>query len=115
MFCFLTSLTGTCCQNYTFARVSPDHVYSTSADSDLKESKEEVKIFPNPSTSFFGLSETQLVGQIFIFNILGQNVKKFEVNDSNRYYVGDLIKGSYIVQLRDHKESIISSLRMKKE
>ena len=106
--CLLTSFSGDCCQNRVYAALA-SKVVITNTD------KEEVKIYPNPSTSFFSLSQSKAVGEILVFNILGQTVKKFEVNDANRYFVGDLIKGSYIVQIRDHKESVISSLRMKKE
>jgi len=81
-----------------------------------KESfSEVVSIFPNPATHFIGLTNyDENIEQIHVYNILGRRMKTFEVSDDQRYYIADLNKGIYLVQLIDPEGKIVRTQRMSK-
>lgn len=72
-----------------------------------------IKLFPNPATDNFKLINAQKVDQIVIYNILGKQVKSFARNEDD-YYVGDLPKGIYMVQLLDLDTDATKTLKLKK-
>ena len=62
--------------------------------------KEKInKIYPNPSSTFLNVEMDSAIKikKLLIFNSLGENVKTFVGTDS--YFIGDLQKGSYVVQI----------------
>lgn len=78
---------------------------------ELEEAK--VRVFPNPTTSFFQIQNGQKVDQITVYNILGKQVKFFE-NADNQLFVGDLAKGLYMIQLVDLDSNSTKTLTLKK-
>ena len=72
-----------------------------------------IKLFPNPATENFQLINAQKVDQVVIYNILGKQVKSFARNEDD-YYVGDLPKGLYLVQLMDFDTDATKTLKLKK-
>lgn len=84
---------------------------------DVKTSeKVDLQIFPNPFTSYISLGEnaTGLVGKILVFNLVGRQMKKFDFVNGEKYYVGDLPKGMYLVQLLGTKGKILRTKRVSK-
>lgn len=75
----------------------------------------EIRIFPNPATSFIGLNQDSGVEQVVIFNLVGRRMKAFLTSENdNRYYVGDLPRGMYLVQLLGSKNEILTTKRVNK-
>ena len=75
--------------------------------------KQALKVFPNPATEYFQLSdENDSVNQINIYNIVGKKMKTFEVEDDKKYYLDQFPKGMYLVQLVGHNNKIISTQRL---
>ncbi len=74
-----------------------------------------VKIYPNPATSYIGLDKAQSIEHIVIYNMVGRRVKDFEVNRQDaQYYIGDLPNGMYLVQLLGNNQKIITTKRLNK-
>lgn len=73
----------------------------------------QIKMFPNPTSDQFQLSNNEIVDQVVIYNILGKQVKTFGANVQN-YFVGDLPKGLYMVQLNDIDSNSTKTMKLKK-
>lgn len=78
--------------------------------------KIDIQVFPNPFTSHISLGEnaTGHVGKILIFNLVGRQMKSFDFVDGEKYYVGDLPKGMYLIQLLGAKGKILRTKRVSK-
>ena len=89
-FCFITTLV-----------FSQSSYRSSSASSQ----NIELSIYPNPTVDFFKVSNNDLVQQIAVYNLAGRRIKSFDYTDNEKYFVGDLPRGMYLVQLinADHR------------
>lgn len=83
--------------------------------SDISEIElKKLKIFPNPATDHFRLTETTDISQLVIYNILGRAVRTFDVNANQSFTVSDLPNGVYLVALMDASQKPIKTLRLQK-
>lgn len=76
---------------------------------------ENINVFPNPTTEFFQLSETEGVSRVSLHNLLGKHVRDYRVVDNGRYNVTDLKNGLYVVNLFDDRNKIVRSVRLTKK
>ncbi|MBQ6277924.1 MAG: T9SS type A sorting domain-containing protein [Bacteroidales bacterium] len=61
---------------------------------------DDVKIFPNPATDILNLTSPEAISEIEILNVMGQVVKRIEVNSDNAVCdVEDLKAGVYFVRI----------------
>lgn len=75
----------------------------------------ELSVFPNPATEYVGVQDnSDAVGQIVIFNILGKKQRVFEATKGESYYIGDLPKGVYLVQLSGKNKQILKTQKIEK-
>jgi hypothetical protein len=75
-----------------------------------------LEVFPNPATSHIGLTESQGVHKVVIYNLVGSQMKNFdEITPDKRYYVGDLPRGMYLVQILGEKNKVLATKRMQKQ
>jgi len=74
----------------------------------------KIKIFPNPTADFIGLSSDKGVGTIRILNLIGKEIRQFEVTEGQRYSVADLENGMYLIQLVSKENKIITTRRLRK-
>ena len=71
---------------------------------------DDVKIFPNPATDILNITSSETISEIEIVNVMGQVVKRIEVNSDNAVCdVDDLRSGVYVVRI--HSASTTLSLR----
>jgi hypothetical protein len=75
----------------------------------------DIKVFPNPATDYIGITNSQKVQQIRIYNLVGRQMKDFEAVQGEKYYVGDLPRGMYLVQLIDANKRVIITRRVNKQ
>lgn len=73
-----------------------------------------IKIYPNPATDYIELSENSKVTRIVVFNLVGREMKRFNAFNGQKYYVGDLDRGLYLVQLLDKENQTITTQRVSK-
>ncbi len=99
---------------FTFASAQFDS-YDDNQDPVEKVSlKSNAKIYPNPAIDFIGLQDNKGVSQISVFNVVGKKLKSFVVSESDRYYIADLPKGMYLVQLLSDNGKILKTQRLNK-
>ena len=75
---------------------------------------EALKIFPNPTLDFFRLTETQEIQQLVVYNILGNQVRQFQVSSNQNYYIADLPNGVYLVGMIDRDFEIVKTVKLQK-
>ncbi len=76
--------------------------------------KVDLQIFPNPATDYIGVTKNDVVDKIMVFNLVGRQMKSFEAVDGEKYYVGDLPRGMYLIQLLNSDNQIITTQRVNK-
>lgn len=74
----------------------------------------EIRVFPNPADSYLEVNDNDRIHEIAIFNLAGRQVKQFEYNKGEKFYVGDLPRGMYLVQLFDARKKVITTQRINK-
>jgi len=74
----------------------------------------QATIFPNPSTDYIQLKNAEGVDRMMIYNVLGQPMKHYEVNEDQRYAVLDLPTGTYLASLLDYRSEIVRTIRFQK-
>ena len=61
----------------------------------------DVKVFPNPTSDILNITSSETISEIEIVNVMGQVVKRIEVNGDNAICdVEDLTSGVYVVRIR---------------
>lgn len=75
---------------------------------------ENLRIFPNPVTTSFEIGESDRVTSIRVINMVGREVRQFDYAAGTKYDIADLPQGMYLVQLRDVKDEVIHTQRVKK-
>ena len=76
----------------------------------------DLKIYPNPAVDYISLTETQGVSEIKVFNLVGQSVKRFKIDYTDQqFYVGDLPKGMYLVQIKGDNDKVLTTQRLHKQ
>ena len=75
----------------------------------------ELSVFPNPTTENISVQDNaDAVGQIVVFNLLGKKIKVFEASKGEHYYIGDLAKGVYLVQLVGRNKQVVKTQKIEK-
>ncbi len=78
-------------------------------------SRPELSVFPNPTTENISVQDNaDAIGQIIVFNLLGKKIKVFEASKGELYYVGDLTKGVYLVQLVGRNKQTLKTQKIEK-
>lgn len=79
-----------------------------STDDILTESN---RVYPNPSTDYFYVSDSEFLESLSIYNPMGILIKKF--SPANSYDISVYEKGSYIIQMKDKDGRITSTVLIK--
>lgn len=77
--------------------------------------KPELSVFPNPAIDYISINdEADAVGHLAIFNLVGKKVKEFTFVKGESYYVADLPKGMYLVQIQDRSHKVLTTQKVNK-
>ena len=79
-----------------------------------EETKAKLRVFPNPATDYIELTNNDVVDQMVVYNLLGREVKNFNVINGRQYEVADLPNGMYLVSLINEEEGILKTFRLNK-
>ena len=86
---------------------------STSAVADL--SANALKLYPNPTTSHFQVSNPINVNFVVIHSLVGNKVREYDARIAGaRYDVSDLPQGIYLVRLLDASHNVLKTVRLSK-
>ncbi|MDP5100958.1 MAG: alpha-amylase family glycosyl hydrolase [Nonlabens sp.] len=89
-------------------------VYSTQplmnplSTGDVVNVTKSIKIYPNPATSSFELSEQ--ASAVTIYNLQGQELLKFSDNSQQTYDISTLVTGTYIIQIQSETSTSTQKL-----
>lgn len=95
-------------------------LYSTSINisSSLSSTKDQnianIKLYPNPVTDYFQVTNGYNVKKVVIYNIFGKEVKSLFHYNNAQHEVADLKPGMYVIKLLDDKNKVIKSLKLNK-
>ena len=74
-----------------------------------------IQVYPNPATHYFGITETEQVNKIYVYNLVGKRLKQFvDIAQDKHYFIGDLPRGMYLVQMVDVNNQVIVTQRVSK-
>lgn len=77
-------------------------------------SAEDLQVYPNPVVEYFKLGQSERVKTLSVNNLLGREIRRFECQPGQQYFIGDLPRGYYLVQLRDQDQRVIKTVRVAK-
>lgn len=90
--------------------ISPDPHWPTSISA-----IDPIQVFPNPATNYFSITEINSVQKIYVFNLVGKRLKQFfDIAEDKHYFIGDLPRGMYLVQMVDAQNQVIVTRRVSK-
>jgi len=75
---------------------------------------EDLRVFPNPVVAHFEVGHSERIQLVRVMNMVGREVKRFEYVPNQKYQVGDLPRGYYLIQLRDSANRVIKTQRISK-
>lgn len=74
-----------------------------------------LKVYPNPTTEFISVNDQgENTGFVSVFSLMGRNLREFEFVKDDRYYIGDLPKGIYLIHIQDKNKKTISTHKIEK-
>ncbi len=78
---------------------------SSSTFEDIANTRNKLKLYPNPSSSIIFVDSPVINAEVSIFDFNGKAVKKLKLNN-NSFDISDLFKGLYIIEIKqyDHVE-----------
>lgn len=74
----------------------------------------KVSVYPNPTSDFFAVSETEGISTLKVYNLVGKEMRSFDVSDGLKYNISDLPNGMYLVQLISENKNIVNTQRLQK-
>lgn len=74
----------------------------------------DLRMYPNPATDYFELTNTEYVDELIIYNRIGRQVASYRVTPGDRYPVYQLPDGIYLVSLINYDYGILRTLRLGK-
>ncbi|MCB0686969.1 MAG: T9SS type A sorting domain-containing protein, partial [Saprospiraceae bacterium] len=77
--------------------------------------REELKIYPNPALDYFQLSDYDHVDQVVVYNLVGQELRRFNVFPGAKFDVISLPREVYLIRLMDARNKVIKTFRLKKQ
>ncbi len=89
---------------------------NNSSSAAYSASKAAIMVFPNPATEFIGVKDNEeRVGEIILFSITGRKVRNFDVVKDEKYYVGDIADGMYLIQIIGKDGRVVTTQRLNKK
>lgn len=73
-----------------------------------------LRIFPNPTTSYFQINNASNVASVSLYNMVGSKVREFDATSNTRFDVADLTEGVYLVRLLDAQGFVLKTVRLSK-
>jgi hypothetical protein len=75
----------------------------------------DIKVFPNPASDYFELTDNSDVDRIVLYNLLGREVRSFKgISNGEHYNLSGLPDGLYLVSLVENKRGIVKTVRLNK-
>ncbi len=82
----------------------------TTSAFDIKKS--DLRVFPNPASDYFELTNSNGVDRVVVYNLLGREMRSYQATNGQRYSITGLPNGLYLVSLVNNKEGVLKTLRL---
>ena len=89
-------------------------IFIACAASFAQSANVEIKVFPNPATEFFSITDNSEIASFAILNVVGKKIKTFDFYAGEKYSIADLPSGLYLIQVYDSGREIITTQRLNK-
>ena len=76
--------------------------------------KAAVKLFPNPTSNFFQITENEFVNEVEIFNIVGKRMIAAQHVNGKSYDISGFPNGLYLVRMTNEEGQILKTTRLTK-
>jgi hypothetical protein len=76
--------------------------------------KAKLRVYPNPVSDYITITRNTFVKQLWVSNVLGKRVRTFDTSFGNRYDIGDLADGIYLVSMVDANLKVVKTVRISK-
>ncbi len=73
-----------------------------------------LKVYPNPATDYFQISNATGVKKIVVYNMFGKEVKSFFHYPNAQHEISEFKTGMYIVKLLNDKNKVVKSVKLNK-
>ena len=104
----------TCSLTYGQADYGDDGADDITVIEQIKIAK-NLQVFPNPAIDYISLNDVEGVKKIAVFNLIGNEIISFNVAEGEKYFVGDLRVGMYLVQIVGTNNKTLTTLRLSKK
>ncbi|MCO6489213.1 MAG: T9SS type A sorting domain-containing protein [Phaeodactylibacter sp.] len=95
--------------------LSGTYTFNASLVSSSKDlNKAKLAVFPNPATDYVEVQGAPGAGRLAIYNVIGRQMRSFNLAPGSRYYVGDLPAGLYLASVLNKKGEILRTFRLSK-
>lgn len=76
---------------------------------------QRLKVYPNPTSDVFRISDNTLVKRVRVLNIIGKPALDRTIQNGEQLSVANLKAGMYLVQMFDDKNEVIKTVRLLKK
>ncbi len=105
-----------------FERDNPDNeeniIYFVTLDATTGTTQLEaqrLKVYPNPTSDVFRITENTLVKRVRVLNIIGKPALDRNIQNGEQLSIAHLRAGMYLVQMFDDKNEVVKTVRLLKE
>ncbi|MFZ1749781.1 MAG: T9SS type A sorting domain-containing protein [Saprospiraceae bacterium] len=75
---------------------------------------DDLKVFPNPTSDYFQITNSVNVKKIVVYNLFGKEVKSFYNYNNAQHEISDIKVGMYMVKMFDERNKVIKSVKLHK-
>lgn len=96
---------------YVFESTLNSNTTSVNSDNNLQQ----IKVYPNPATNFINIESDTKIKEIKIYNNIGQFVKKWKLNTSNKVNINveNLKSGIYLMTISSEEKTLFKKFVIK--
>ncbi len=104
-----------CGSDSTYNSFPVSYVVSNSVSTSFEEIKDNLVLYPNPSSNFFKVKNDETITDVMVYNIIGKKIFEERHRAGQSHDVSRLNKGLYLVRLLDKSNNIVKVLRLNKD
>lgn len=74
-----------------------------------------IRVFPNPASDYFELTNDEAIDRMMVYNLLGREVRSFRAQGVGQHYsLQGLPDGLYLIALLNDKKGVVKTVRLNK-
>lgn len=77
-------------------------------------SANQIKVFPNPASEYFSITNQSNVDKIKVYNMFGAEVKSFFHYNNAQHQIDELRSGMYLLRMFDKNNKVVKTIKLNK-